>query len=180
MSSTLTPRPLDAYRQTKRRRAAEAAARRALRREAAWTVACEAADLLRSRYGVTRVLVFGSLVQGTHFDERSDVDLRVRSGGPERMPAPPARRRPGGRQTAVSNGDYRTVAGRIRPPVISEQAAAALDRYRGFRHVIRNVHAYALDPQRVAEPIHGLPPLLARLRAESAAFADVLDAIARA
>jgi predicted nucleotidyltransferase len=77
MSSTLTTQQLDAYRQTMRRRAAEAAARRAVRREAAWTVAREAADLLRSRYGVTRVLVFGSLVQGTHFGERSDIDLAV-------------------------------------------------------------------------------------------------------
>jgi hypothetical protein len=66
----------------------------------------------------------------------------------------------------------------IRPPVISEQSAAGLERYRGFRHVVRNVYAYVLDPRRVAELIHGLPPLLARLQAELTAFADVLDAIA--
>ena len=75
MPSTLTPQQLDAYRHTVRRRAAEAAARRAKRREMAWTAAREAADLLRSRYGATRVLVFGSLVEGTHFGERSDIDL---------------------------------------------------------------------------------------------------------
>lgn len=57
------------------RRAAEAAGRRAERRKAAWTAAREAAELLRSRYGVTRVLVFGSLVDGRHFGERSDIDL---------------------------------------------------------------------------------------------------------
>jgi len=75
MSSTLTPQQLDVYRQTMRRRAAAADKRRAERRDAAWALAREAADLLRSRYGATRVLVFGSLAEGTHFGERSDIDL---------------------------------------------------------------------------------------------------------
>jgi predicted nucleotidyltransferase len=75
MTSTLTAQQLDAYRQTMRRRAAEADKRRADRREAAWALAREAAELLRSRYGATRVLAFGSLVEGTHFSERSDIDL---------------------------------------------------------------------------------------------------------
>ena len=57
------------------RRAAEADKRRAERREAAWAVAREAAELLRSRYGATRVLLFGSLAEGTHFSERSGIDL---------------------------------------------------------------------------------------------------------
>jgi predicted nucleotidyltransferase len=77
MSSTLTPQQLDAYRRTMHRRAAEADTRRAERREAAWAVAREAADLLRSRYGATRALAFGSLAEGTHFSERSDIDLAV-------------------------------------------------------------------------------------------------------
>ena len=75
MSSTLTAEQLDAYRQTMRRRAAESDKRRAERREAAWAVAREAAELLRSRYGAARVLLFGSLAEGTHFSERSDIDL---------------------------------------------------------------------------------------------------------
>jgi len=75
MSSTLTAQQLDAYRQTMHRRAAEADARRAERRAAAWAVAREAADLLRARYGATRVLAFGSLAEGTHFSARSDIDL---------------------------------------------------------------------------------------------------------
>jgi uncharacterized protein len=77
MSSAVTPQQLDAYRQTMRRRAAEADKRRADRREAAWEAAREAAHFLRSRYGATRVLAFGSLVEGTHFGERSDIDLAV-------------------------------------------------------------------------------------------------------
>jgi predicted nucleotidyltransferase len=75
MSSTLTAQQLDTYRQTMRRRAVEADKRRAERLGAAWVVAREAAGLLRSRYGATRVLAFGSLAEGTHFSERSDIDL---------------------------------------------------------------------------------------------------------
>jgi len=56
MSSTLTPKQLDTYRQTMRRRAVEADRRQAERRETAWAVAREAAALLRSRYGATQVL----------------------------------------------------------------------------------------------------------------------------
>ena len=75
MPSTMTPQQLDTYRRTMHRRAAEADKRRAERRAAAWAVAREAADLLRSRYGATRVLAFGSLADGTYFSERSDIDL---------------------------------------------------------------------------------------------------------
>ena len=75
MSSTLTPQQLQAYRQTMHRRAAEADARRAERRAAAWAVAREAAELLRSRCGAARVLAFGSLAEGAHFSARSDIDL---------------------------------------------------------------------------------------------------------
>ena len=67
----------------------------------------------------------------------------------------------------------------IRPAVISEQLAAELDPYRGFRHVVRNVYAYVLDPHRVGELVEGLPSTLGRLRAELVAFADVLDEIAQ-
>ena len=66
-----------------------------------------------------------------------------------------------------------------RPAVISEQLATQLDRYRGFRHVVRNVYAYVLDPRRVGELVEGLPPTLKRLRAELTGFAEALDEIAQ-
>jgi hypothetical protein len=66
-----------------------------------------------------------------------------------------------------------------RPAVISERLAAELDRYRGFRHVVRNVYAYVLDAHRVGELVESLPPTLARLRAELTEFAEVLDEIAQ-
>lgn len=67
----------------------------------------------------------------------------------------------------------------VRPPVISEGLALELDRYRGFRHVVRNVYAYVLDPHRVGELVEDLPAVLHRLRSELSRFADVLEQIAR-
>lgn len=45
--------------------------------EHAWEVAKEAAQLLRDRYGVTRVRAFGSLVHKERLHPGSDVDLAV-------------------------------------------------------------------------------------------------------
>jgi len=67
----------------------------------------------------------------------------------------------------------------VRPAVISGELADELDRYRGFRHVVRNVYAYVLDARRVGELVEALPPTLARLRAELTAFAEALDEIAQ-
>ncbi|MFQ5595518.1 MAG: nucleotidyltransferase family protein [Anaerolineae bacterium] len=43
----------------------------------AWQVARQAAQLLRERYGVSRVRVFGSLLHPNYFHAGSDVDLAV-------------------------------------------------------------------------------------------------------
>ena len=47
------------------------------RRERALLVARKAARILKESFGVTRVLLFGSLVTQSWFDIRSDVDLAV-------------------------------------------------------------------------------------------------------
>ncbi len=47
------------------------------RREGAWKVARIAAEMLKRRYGATRVVVFGSLIRKTGFTPWSDVDLAV-------------------------------------------------------------------------------------------------------
>lgn len=68
----------------------------------------------------------------------------------------------------------------IRPAALSPDLVPALDRYRGFRHVVRNVYAYVLDPRLVAVLVEDLPEANERLRAQLAAFADALEAIAEA
>lgn len=71
----ITPEQMAAYREGARRR--READRRALaaREERAWALARQAADELRRQFGVTRVVVFGSLVHPGCFTPWSDVDI---------------------------------------------------------------------------------------------------------
>lgn len=75
MTSTLTPEQIEVYAATLRARTAETARLRRERREQAWTVARQAAQILRAQFGVAGVWVFGSLVEGDHFTELSDIDM---------------------------------------------------------------------------------------------------------
>jgi len=68
----------------------------------------------------------------------------------------------------------------VRAAVLSPHLFPLLDRYRGFRHVVRNVYAYVLDPRLVAVLVEDLPQASDNLRAQLAAFADVLESIAEA
>ncbi len=54
----------------------------------------------------------------------------------------------------------------IRPPVISPEVSHSLDEFRCFRHVVRNIYAEHLDPQRIGELVSKLPPLWTQLKAE--------------
>lgn len=73
----LTPAQRTEYRAGVARRAAESQRRRAEHLAHAWEVANAAAVLLRTGYGATRVVIFGSLAQPARFHARSDVDLAV-------------------------------------------------------------------------------------------------------
>jgi hypothetical protein len=53
---------IDTYRQTARRRRADAENKRQQRLEHGWAVARKAADLLRDRFAAQRVAAFGSLI----------------------------------------------------------------------------------------------------------------------
>lgn len=68
---------LDAFRTSHRQREATRAAQGVAQRERARQTAQRAADLLRTRFGSTRVRLFGSLVEneGSYFGIRSDIDL---------------------------------------------------------------------------------------------------------
>jgi hypothetical protein len=68
----------------------------------------------------------------------------------------------------------------VRAAVLSPDLFPTLDRYRGFRHVVRNVYAYVLDPRLVAVLIDDLPEASESVRVQLAAFADGLEAIAAA
>jgi len=63
----------------------------------------------------------------------------------------------------------------VRPAVISPATREALEEFRGFRHVVRNVYTFQFDPSRVQRLVHQVPAVLGRLRPELLAFADLLQ-----
>jgi hypothetical protein len=62
----------------------------------------------------------------------------------------------------------------VRPAVISDTTRHSLDRYRGFRHVVRYVYAYALDKDLVAPLIDELPAVFESVRTDLLKFANWL------
>jgi len=63
----------------------------------------------------------------------------------------------------------------VRPAVLSLQTRNALDRYRGFRHVVRNVYTFNLDPIQIAPLIQQLAPTMNAVANEFSQFADWLE-----
>ncbi len=67
---------------------------------------------------------------------------------------------------------------RVRPAVISSETRTALDEYRGFRHVVRNVYTFRFDPVKMRRLIERAPGVFSRVRMELLAFADFLERVA--
>jgi len=63
----------------------------------------------------------------------------------------------------------------VRPAIISSDLRNKLDHYRGFRHVVRNVYTFNLDPEQIEVLIRHLPDTLTQANRELLAFADFLD-----
>ena len=67
----------------------------------------------------------------------------------------------------------------VRPAVVSDETRHALEEYRGFRHIVRNVYAFSFDPAKVQGLVEGAPEVFARARTELLAFAEFLEQRAR-
>lgn len=63
----------------------------------------------------------------------------------------------------------------VRPAVLSSDLRDRLDRYRGFRHVVRNVYTFNLDSEQIEILVRHLPATMTQLRQELLAFADFLE-----
>lgn len=68
----------------------------------------------------------------------------------------------------------------VRPAVISEATAASLDRFRRFRHLVRNVYTFNLVPGKMKPLVADLPGVWSQLRSELLAFAAFLEALVEA
>ncbi len=66
----------------------------------------------------------------------------------------------------------------VRPAVIDQDSALALDEFRRFRHLVRNVYTMNLSPDKVAGLMSTLPELWPKVRVELLAFADFLEQLA--
>lgn len=77
MALPIPAQQMEEYKRTARARWQAEQVRVAARRDRAWRWAHEAAALLKQQYGVTRVVVFGSLLPERRFHSQSDVDLAV-------------------------------------------------------------------------------------------------------
>jgi len=63
----------------------------------------------------------------------------------------------------------------IRPAVISTETGEILNEHRRFRHIVRNVYTYKLDPVKVGKLVSSAQTLFDRLSAEITAFAAFLE-----
>ena len=62
----------------------------------------------------------------------------------------------------------------IRPAVIADDTLHALDRYRRFRHVVRNVYSMNLESEQVVSLARELPTALAHVDRDVRAFVEFL------
>jgi predicted nucleotidyltransferase len=70
-----SPDQLERYRRSARNREAARKEKLATRRERAWDLAYQAAEILKREFGTSRVVLFGSLLHPELYHARSDVDL---------------------------------------------------------------------------------------------------------
>lgn len=63
----------------------------------------------------------------------------------------------------------------VRPAVISESTFTSLDQYCRFRHVVRNVYSYRLDPDQIKPLVENLATAFAQTQQELLAFAGWLE-----
>jgi predicted nucleotidyltransferase len=73
----VTQAELKQYKETARKRWQQEQKKTVQLQERAWQVARQAAAILKDQFGVTEVIVFGSLARGDLFHAHSDVDLAV-------------------------------------------------------------------------------------------------------
>lgn len=62
-----------------------------------------------------------------------------------------------------------------RPAVISPETVDMLQDYRGFRHIVRNVYTYHLNPDKMERLINNLDAVHEKVTAELTAFAGFLQ-----
>jgi hypothetical protein len=68
----------------------------------------------------------------------------------------------------------------LRPPLLTPEATQALDEFLRFRHVVRNIYAFQLDPERVARLINQMRPAFQLVQQPLHAFVTFLKRVGSA
>ena len=63
----------------------------------------------------------------------------------------------------------------VRPAAISVELKEKLEEYRGFRHVVRNVYTYHLDPNKLKPLVKNIKIVMKGLKKELSAFARFIQ-----
>lgn len=65
----------------------------------------------------------------------------------------------------------------VRPPVISSKLKNDLQDYRSFRHLVRNIYTYNINPEKIKPLVQKLPSLLKSIDKELKLFSKFLRTI---
>ena len=63
----------------------------------------------------------------------------------------------------------------IRPAVISQSSREALEEYRAFRHIVRNIYPFRLDVTRIQPLVEEAPNVFFQVRSDLLEFATFLS-----
>lgn len=66
----------------------------------------------------------------------------------------------------------------VRPPVLSLETRDRLDRYRGFRHVVRNVYTFNFDAGQIEVLVKQLSLTMEQVYRDLSGFANFLERLA--
>ena len=64
---------------------------------------------------------------------------------------------------------------KVRPAVIADSTFAGLDNFRRFRHVVRNIYSYQIDPEQLKPLVDNLRETFSEVQHELLTFADWLE-----
>lgn len=65
-----------------------------------------------------------------------------------------------------------------RPAILTRETAASLREFLGFRHIVRNLYGFELNPDRVAALVRGYPAVWSNVQTDVRAFVSWLRALA--
>jgi hypothetical protein len=68
----------------------------------------------------------------------------------------------------------------VRPPLLQRSTANLLEEFLGFRHVVRNLYTWELEPEKVARLVALLPETVQAVETDLEEFGRFLDAASQA